>query len=92
MPPYAPDWSEATGTEILRDALARHLVPVAPAAMAPGDVALFRMAARAPAKHCGIVAERDGGLTLIHARQNRRVREEAFSPFWRKRLANLFRI
>jgi len=50
------------------------------------------MAARAPARHCGIVAERDGVATLIHARQNRAVREELFSPFWRARLACLFRI
>jgi NlpC/P60 family putative phage cell wall peptidase len=31
-------------------------------------------------------------LTLIHARQNRRVSEEPFSPFWRQRLAYAFRL
>ena len=92
MPPYSPDWSEATGAESLRDALARHLTPVAPEEIAPGDVALFRIGARAPAKHCGIVAERDGALTLIHARQNKRVSEEPFSPLWRKKLAYAFRL
>lgn len=92
MPPYSPDWSEATGAETLRDALARHLAPVDVTRIAPGDVALFRMMARAPAKHCGIVAEQDGALILIHARQNRRVSEEAFSASWRARLAYAFRL
>ena len=91
LPPYAPDWS-AGGAETLRDGLARYLTAVPLDAIKPGDIALFRMAARAPARHCGLVAERDGARTLIHARQNRAVREELFSPFWRARLAWLFRI
>jgi hypothetical protein len=45
-----------------------------------------------PARHCGIVAEKDGARTLIHACQGRAVREEAFSPLWRRRLAFVFRI
>jgi NlpC/P60 family putative phage cell wall peptidase len=92
IPPYTPDWAEARGAETLRDALSRHLAPIAAADIAPGDVGLFRMAKGAPAKHCGIVAMRDGALTLIHACQNRSVREEAFSPFWRARLAYAFRM
>jgi NlpC/P60 family putative phage cell wall peptidase len=90
-PPYAPDWSVA-GAESLRDGLARHLAALPLAALAPGDVALFRMGGGGPAQHCGIVAERGGALTLIHARQNAKVREEPFSPFWDARLAFLFRI
>ncbi|HEU0095527.1 MAG TPA: hypothetical protein VFQ52_03675 [Rhizomicrobium sp.] len=101
VPPYAPDWAEGSGAETMRDALARHLAPVALTDIAPGDAVLFRMVIHSgrasargggPAKHCGIVAERDGALTLIHARQNRRVMEEALSPFWRARLAYAFRI
>jgi NlpC/P60 family putative phage cell wall peptidase len=92
LPPYSPDWSEATGAEALRAALARHLDEIAPAQIAPGDVVLFRMSPRSPAKHCGIVGEQAGALSLIHARQNRRVREEALGAFWRARLAFAFRI
>jgi NlpC/P60 family putative phage cell wall peptidase len=92
VPPYAPDWAEATGAETMRDALARHLTSVPLVAIAPGDAVLFRMARRGPAKHCGIVGTRDGALTLIHARQNRRVSEEPFSAFWRTRLAYAFRL
>ena len=83
-PPYSPDWAEARGEERLRDALARHLREIDLKDIAPGDIALFRMVARGPAKHCGIVAERDGALTLIHARQNKRVSEEAFTQTWRR--------
>ncbi len=91
-PAYSPDWAEATGRETLYMALARHLREIDPAALAPGNVALFRMTRSGPAKHCGIVAARDGALTLIHARQNRRVTEEPFTPFWRSKLAYAFRL
>ncbi len=91
-PAYSPDWAEATGRETLCVALARHLAEIDPAALAPGDVALFRMARSAPAKHCGILARKDDALTLIHARQNRRVAEEPFAPFWKRRLAYAFRL
>jgi NlpC/P60 family putative phage cell wall peptidase len=96
VPAYAADWGAAdrgaSGGETLRDGLARHLGAVPLAAMQAGDIALFRMAARAPARHCGIVATRSGALTLIHARQTKAVREEPFSPFWRARLAWVFRV
>ena len=69
---------------------------------APGDVALFRMTKLGPAKHCGIVGEHvlpHAGplpqrrvLTLIHARQNRRVTEEQFSPLWQSTLVHAFRL
>ncbi len=99
VPPYSLDWSDANGAESLRDALARHLTMADE--IAPGDVALFRMMPPfgrasthpgAPAKHCGILGSRDGAPTLIHARQNRRVVEEPFGPFWRLRLAYIFRV
>lgn len=91
IPPYRPDW-DAPGGERLRDGLARHLAPIAVKSIAPGDVVLFRMVPRASARHCAIVGERDGVLTLIHARQNKRVGEEPLSPFWRAKLAYAFRL
>ncbi|MEI9995689.1 MAG: hypothetical protein WDM91_13925 [Rhizomicrobium sp.] len=91
-PPYSPDWAEADPRETLYTALARHLRPVPLRDIAPGDVALFRMVPRGPAKHCGLVAEQGGALTLIHARQNRRVSEEPFTSAWRRKLAYAFRI
>lgn len=91
IPPYLPDW-DAPGGESLRDGLARHLCAVPLGEIAPGDVVLFRMVARGPARHCGVLAQRNGCLTLIHARQNKRVSEEPFTQFWRGKLAYAFRL
>jgi NlpC/P60 family putative phage cell wall peptidase len=92
IPAYSPDWAEAAGNETLYIALKRHLSEVAPRDIVPGDIALFRMSARGPAKHCGIVAEKRGVATLIHARQNKRVSEEVFSTLWWRKLAFVFRL
>lgn len=92
LPPYAPDWAEATGAETLRDGLARHLRAIGLDAVAPGDAVLFRMIAAGPAKHCGIVASRGSGLTLIHSRMNKQVSEEPFSAVWRRTLAYAFAV
>jgi NlpC/P60 family putative phage cell wall peptidase len=91
-PPYAPDWAEATGEETLHRALTRHLTEIDRVDIASGDIALFRMMSRGPAKHCGIAGEHGGALTLIHARQNRCVMEEPFNAFWRRKLAHVFRL
>ena len=101
-PPYSADWAEAGGEETLYMALARHLREMPLCELAPGDVALFRMARHSPAKHCGIVAAQnlssatasllERQLTLIHARQNHRVAEEPMTPFWWRRLAFAFRL
>jgi hypothetical protein len=42
--------------------------------------------------HGSIVAQKCGVLTLIHARQNKRVSEEAFSAMWKKKLTYAFQI
>ncbi|HEY4123388.1 MAG TPA: hypothetical protein VGM36_02170 [Rhizomicrobium sp.] len=91
-PPYSPDWAEATGEETLYMALSRHLREIDKRDVAPGDMALFRMLPRGPAKHCGILASNPQGLTLIHARQNKKVNEEVLSLCWKKRLAAVFRL
>jgi len=92
IPPYSLDWAEATGAETLYMALERHCREVSSESLRPGDIALFRMLPRGPAKHCGIVGSgAEGRLTLIHSRQNKRVSEEPFSAFWRDRLAFAFR-
>lgn len=91
-PPYSPDWAEATGAETLYMALKRHLREIDKRDIAPGDIALFRMMPNGPAKHCGIVASKPHGISLIHARQNKQVSEEVFSTWWRQRLASAFRL
>lgn len=64
LPPYSPDWAEAMGRETLAEAAGRHMVPVALAAIRPGDVLLFAMKDHAPAKHCAIMSGMD---QMIHA-------------------------
>jgi NlpC/P60 family putative phage cell wall peptidase len=89
-PPYSPDWAEATGEETLYSALKRHLAEIDPRDLSPGDVALFRMLPNGPAKHCGIIGGAASRLALIHARQNKRVSEEAFSASWCTKLSSAF--
>ena len=54
-PPYTRDWAEISGRETLAEAAGRHMVAVEIADIRPGDVLLFAMKERAPAKHCAIL-------------------------------------
>lgn len=92
MPPYSPDWAEATGRETLYETLSRHLREMPASDIKPGCVVLFRMIQGGPAKHCGIVGEQGGALSLIHARQNKQVNEETFTTAWRRKLAYVFEV
>ena len=87
-PPYAADWAEATGEETLAHAARRHLNEIDPARFLPGDVLLFRYAARYPAKHAAIVSAE---ALMIHAHDGACVTEVAIAPWWRRRLAYAFR-
>jgi NlpC/P60 family putative phage cell wall peptidase len=84
-PPYTPDWAERGGGEALLTGLRRHLDECANAS--PGDVLLFRMDARSPAKHAAIL---DQGDALIHAYWGRAVVRSNFAPWWRRRCVGAF--
>ncbi len=86
-PPYTPDWAERCGEETLRDAARRHLREVSVAKAQPGDVLLFRMDARSPAKHAAILDEE---AHLIHAYWARAVVRSRFAPWWRARCVAAF--
>jgi NlpC/P60 family putative phage cell wall peptidase len=87
VPPYAPDWAEASGQEQLFDAGMRHLSRIDPGGMVPGDVLLFRWRDGMPAKHLGIAS---GPGRMIHAHDGTCVAEVPFG-IWRPRLAYAFR-
>jgi NlpC/P60 family putative phage cell wall peptidase len=87
-PPYTPDWAEARGAETLADAARRHLAEIAVGVAREGDVVLFRWHERLPAKHAGILSAPD---RFIHAQQGASVLEVALSPWWRRRIAFVFR-
>jgi NlpC/P60 family putative phage cell wall peptidase len=92
VPPYTPDWSEATREERLWAAARRHLDEIAPSTARAGDVLLFRMRAAGPAKHMGILAEDDAGQpTVIHAYTGLGVVESPLGPAWRRRVVAAFR-
>jgi NlpC/P60 family putative phage cell wall peptidase len=87
-PPYSRDWAEASLRETLAEAGARHLVSVAREAMQAGDVVLFRWRAGLVAKHAAIVTS---SAAMVHAHDGAAVAEVAFAPWWRRRLAYVFR-
>ncbi|HMT13409.1 MAG TPA: NlpC/P60 family protein [Aestuariivirga sp.] len=87
-PPYAPDWAEAGADDLLRAAGERHLIAVDPAEIGPGAVLLFRWRPHLPAKHAAIAVSPS---RMIHAQEGAVVSEVALSPWWRRRLAHVFR-
>lgn len=88
MPAYSRDWAEAAANEALAEAGARHLIAVSRDDMRAGDVLLFRYRAGLVAKHAAILT---GDGTMIHAHDGAAVAEVAFAPWWRRRLAFVFR-
>lgn len=88
VPPYTPDWAEATGRDTLFAAATRHLITIDPVARRPGDVLLFRWRAGLPAKHAAIVVST---ATMVHAHDGACVAEVALAPWWRRRIAGAFR-
>jgi NlpC/P60 family putative phage cell wall peptidase len=92
VPAYTPDWAEPAAEDLLLAAASRHLLLLALAEAAPGDVLVFRIAAGRVAKHLGILAvapERHS--TFIHAYEGRGVVESPLTPAWSRRVAAAFR-
>jgi NlpC/P60 family putative phage cell wall peptidase len=87
-PPYAPGWAESSGEEALAAAGFRHLLPVPDLGFVVGDVLLFRWKPHLPAKHAAIAVPAG---RMIHAHDGLSVCEVSLSPWWRKRLAFVFR-
>ena len=87
-PAYSPDWAEATKRETLAEAGMRHLAPVTRDDMQPGDILMFRWREGLPAKHAAILTV---DALMVHAHDGAAVTEVAFAPWWRRRLAYVFR-
>lgn len=85
--PYAPDWALSTQAEPLLDAAHRIGAARDAAAIAPGDVLLFRWRARLPASHLGLAVT---ATTMIHAHDGACVAEAPIHVSWRRRLAGVF--
>lgn len=90
--PYTADWAELGDGGALERAAGRHLSPVAPEAAGAGDVLLFRMRDRGPAKHLAILSSFDlAAGRMIHAYSGHAVCETHLSLPWRRRLAGVYR-
>ena len=90
-PPYSRDWAEACARETMIEAAGRHMSPVDPDAAEPGDVLIFRLRPGAMAKHCAIISAADP-LRMIHAIEGAPVCEVHITPWWRRRIAAVFRL
>jgi NlpC/P60 family putative phage cell wall peptidase len=85
-PPYTPDWNERRPCEEpLLSAARRHLREAR--GFLPGRILIFRIVTTGPAKHCGIVTEKD---RFIHAYAGRAVVESWLSRWWIERVAGVF--
>jgi NlpC/P60 family putative phage cell wall peptidase len=92
LPAYTPDWAEVGGREDLLEGLAARFEAVDVAR--PGDVLVFRMRLRSPAKHAAILSE--GGIDdprakIIHAYWGHAVVQSWLQPIWRRHLVGAFR-
>ncbi|MDC9823831.1 NlpC/P60 family protein [Devosia sp. ZB163] len=83
LPNYRADWRDASHAAEL-EALAGQWL--APGAMGPGAVLLFRMGAAALPRHCGIMV---GEGRFVHAQERLGVVEGNLTDGWRKRVARV---
>lgn len=93
VPAYGVHWAESGGAERLRVALGAHLQPRAPGQAAAGDVLLFRLFRRGPARHLGIQTEVGTGGAFgrfVHAQAGQGVCEVALTEPWQRRLVGRF--
>lgn len=82
--PYSRDWGDSGPCEVLAEGARRMMPEIAPADAPPGALILFRMMARAMAKHVGILTGPD---IFLHAYEWLGVIEERLTPTWRQRIA-----
>lgn len=93
VPAYTADWAEATGQERLLEAARMHMQWIAADAARRGDVVLFRMISRGPAKHVAILStDTLAGGRIIHAYSGHCVCETSLTDAWRRKIAGIFRL
>jgi NlpC/P60 family putative phage cell wall peptidase len=88
LPPYSRDWGEAGAVEVLAEAARAAMIELDVSQASTSDVILFRMRARAIAKHCGILS---GKGRFVHAYERTGVIEEHLTAAWQRRIAYAFR-
>ncbi len=105
VPRYSNDWRSFKKGEQLYEGACSYLHELElgpirrgqlPEVIQPGDVLIFRMIEKLPAKHCGIVGTMQGEPSLIHAynqkaKKNSMVSEVNLDAGWVNRIAYAFR-
>lgn len=86
-PAYTQTWLGPVEGERLWAALGRHFREIPPLAARPGDVLLFRMRSRGPAKHAAIAS---AAGRMVHAYDGHGVMETPIPPAWSRRLVAAF--
>jgi NlpC/P60 family putative phage cell wall peptidase len=87
VPPYPPGWALRGADEALRLALGAHLRPLpGDAALAPGQVLLFRLRPGAPAGHLGVLTEAGPVRRMVHAYDRHGVTESPLGEAWARRI------
>ena len=90
-PVYPLDWAEAGAPDALLQGVGRHLRPLpADAPMCPGDVLVFQLSARGPARHLGVATAAGPQGRFVHACSGTGVVEVSLSAPWRRRLVARF--
>ena len=89
VPPYSPGGLDQRG-EALQAALSRHMRALRPGGEGTGTVLLFRLRARAPAMHVGLLARPAPAARFIHAWEGRGVVESPLSAPWARRVVARF--
>ena len=82
MPPYTPDWAEASGHDRLMELASRHF-EACDGRWKSGDVLLFRFRAGLPVKHVAIALS---DTSMIHAHDGASVAQVTIVPSWRRRI------
>lgn len=85
--PYAADWAETGEGDPLVEAARRHCGEKVGLQVMAGDLLLFRIRPRLPARHCGIALSPD---RFLHAYQGHSVVSSPLDPHWRRRLCGVF--
>lgn len=89
---YSPGWAEVNAHEDLLCGLDQHLDRIDPEAVCDGDILVFRMLERGPAKHLAILASITGvGASIIHAYSGLAVCETRLTTAWQRRVAAAYR-
>lgn len=87
LPPYRPDWAEATRADLMARGFRQYLVEKSVSEAVPGDVLLYCLNPTGLARHAAILSGPDH---MIHAWERSPVCEVAIDRFWRGRLTNVF--